>query len=163
MNFKKRQESQGGSDKFLRFKDGEPKTMHLLGEVYEFYAKWVNGKSQLVEANDPEGRSRFRVNAVVVEDGKQTVKVWEFPISVYKQLAAVNEEYPLESIKIKVTRHKSENKTEYNVLPLLREAINPSNMKLDLHVLNPKPLQNKPTPDLYADEPFPSEEDEIPF
>lgn len=155
----------GGVDKYLKFKDGESKNLWLTGEIYEFYMKWVNGKSQVVEPTDSEGKSRFRVNAGLIEDGKPVMKIWEFPLTVYRALGAVNEEYPLETIKIKVTRHGMGTDTEYNVLPLLRDKIEPALKAQDLHILNNKPAQAKPlaSPNGWDNEPMPDESDEIPF
>lgn len=168
MKFTKRQApgSSGGTDKYLKIKDGESKSLWLTGEIYEFYMKWVNGKSVNVEPTDPEGKSRFRVNAGMIEDGKPVMKIWEFPLTVYRQLSAINEEYPLETIKIKVSRHGSGTDTEYHVLPLLRDKIEPSLKLMDLHILNNKPAQAKPMaspPNGWDNEPMPEEHDEIPF
>lgn len=158
--------SSGGVDKYLKFKDGESKNLKLAGEIYEYYAKWVNGKSQIVEPTDPDGKSRFRVNAVAVEDVRMPpiMKIWEFSMPVYRALSAINEEYPLEQIWIKVTRHGLSTNTEYNVLPLLKAKMDPSLDKLELHILNNKPAQAKPLapPNGWDNEPMPDESD-LPF
>lgn len=138
MKFTKRQESSGGGqDKFLKFKDGESKNLILRGEIFEFYMKWVNGKSQAAESNDPEAKVRFKINAV---EGS-AVKIWEFPLTVYNQLASINEEYPLEKTVIKVTRHGTGTDTVYHVLPLLKATIPAAIERLELHILGSKPKQ----------------------
>lgn len=157
--------SSGGVDKYLKFKDGESKSLWLTGEIFEFYMKWVGGKSEIVEPTDPLGKSRFRVNAGLIEEGKPVMKVWEFSMPVYRALGAINEEYPLETIKVKVTRHGVDKNTEYNILPLLRDKIEPSLKLMDLHILNNKPAQAKPMaapPNDWGDEPMPDESD-VPF
>lgn len=170
MRFQKREVgSQSGSDKFLKLQDGEPRTLCLQGEIYEFYVKWVNKKPIIVNENDPEGNLRFKVNAIVYEDGVFRAKIWEFPLTVYNQLADINSEYPLESIKIKVTRQGIAPNVNYHILPLLSEKdrLTPALLEkikaVELNLLDLKP-KGSPAQDWAPDfgEP-PPDDDEIPI
>lgn len=171
MKFQKREvksSDSGGSDKYLKFKDGESKSVILRGEIYEFKNKWVNGKGVICDANDPEGKSRFRINAVTLEGGQLTVKIWELPLTVYNQLADINSEYPLEKTKLKVTRQGTGTDTVYHILPLLSEKdqitlnIQGALAKLDLHILDNKAKAHAP-PNGWDGEPMPSADDSLPF
>lgn len=136
-----------GSAKYLKFKDGETKNVIFRGEVYEFKNKWVNGKGIICEDNDPEGTSRFKINAIIFEDGTPVVKIWEFPLIIYNKLSDINSEYPLEDTVIKITRQGSGRDTEYQLLPLIKIQIPKSIDKLDLNILDAKPKTNKASED----------------
>jgi hypothetical protein len=112
-----------GSGKFLKIKDGESVTGLFRGNVYEFHSKWDNGKNILTSPE--EGRPRFRLNFIVKEDGALKAKIWEFPLAVYNQLFSINEEYPLETTKIKITRQGTGTDTSYMIIPLLKEPVGP--------------------------------------
>lgn len=165
MKFNKRQGQESkGTNKYLSFADGETKNLILRGEVYEFYHKWVNGKGQETSSNDPEGRVRFRVNAICSEGTIYVVKIWEFPMTIYSQLGSINDEYPLEKTVLKVTRSGVGTETVYHILPLLKMTIPAAVEKLELHILNNKP---KSAPTLidknFPEIPMPEAEDELPF
>lgn len=155
MKFTKREmpsKGDGNGGLFLKFKDGESKTVVLRGENYEFRQKWENGKSVLVDESDREGKSRFRVNAIVFEDGKFQAKILEFGLMLYNQLAEIADEYDITTIKIKITRRGTGTDTTYNALPLLKEPLSPKQMKeieaVDLNVLEHRDA--KPAPKNYA-------------
>jgi hypothetical protein len=114
---------------FLKFKDGESKTGVCRGEVYEFFQVWENGKSQVVARDHADAKSRFRLNFVILEDGKFVPKIFEFGIVVYNLLAEISEEYDLEKTKVKITRRGTGTDTVYMVLPLLKEPISAKTMK----------------------------------
>ena len=146
MKFNKREVSSGGgSDKFLKFKDGESKNIILRGEIFEFYNRWVGGKGQACGPNDPGATSRFKVNAIIYEGGAFSAKIWEFPLTVYNQLADINSEYPLESTKIKVTRQGTGTDTVYHILPLVsaKDTLSPAILKhieaVPMNILDAKP------------------------
>lgn len=161
------------SDKFLKFEDGETKHVVLAGEIFEFYMKWVNGKSVPSNPQDPDAKVRFKVNAIVSEEGKLIPKIWEFPLTVYNQLADINSEYPLEETKLKVTRQGTGTDTVYHILPLLKEKVPASIKSIELNVLgNSKPKNPKHDPSHWEEgleeapewnEPMPDGNDEIPF
>lgn len=130
---------------FLKFKDGESKTGVFRGEPYEFYQKWVSNKSHVTSADDPEGKSRFRLNFVVLEDGKFVAKIFEFGLTVYGQLADIQEEYDLETIKVKITRRGTGTDTTYMVLPLLKEPI-PAKAFKEIESVHMNILEHKQAP-----------------
>lgn len=134
-----------GSSLFLRLKDGESVTGICRGEAYEFRQKWMNGKSTLVDESDPEGKLRFRLNFVTPEDGKLTAKIFEFGLVVYGQLSEINDEYPLEKTKIKITRRGTGTDTIYMILPILKEPISPKLMK-DIEAVPLNILEHKQKP-----------------
>lgn len=157
----------GGVDKYLKFKDGESKSLAFKGEIFEFYQKWPKGgQKEIFDKPTPGASSRFRVN--VVELGKPTLeaKIWEFPVSVYNKLADINSEYPIETTTIKITKQVVREKTEWLLLPLLKTQLPQGLNAVDLHILNNRPIQkpeaqpngwdgyNVPMPD-ESDEPLP--------
>lgn len=137
MKFTKREVATGGgNEKYLKWKDGESKTLILRGEVYEFYMKWVNGKGMATTADDPEKKSRFKANAIIADGGNYSAKIWEFPLTVYNKLADINLEYALETTAIKVTRQGMGTDTEYHLLPLLKVKIPQSLDRIEMNILN---------------------------
>lgn len=120
MNFKEHV-SESGATSFLKIADGESVSGVFVGDIYEFYTKWVNGKSLVTNAEDPDGKIRFRCNFITAEhtSAAPVVKIWEFPLMIYNQLKEINEEYPLEETKVKVTRKGLGTNTEYTIMPLV--------------------------------------------
>lgn len=154
---------EGSSGHFLKIKDGESKRLVLRGDIHECYKKWVGGKGQECAPDEPGAGLRFKVNAILDENGELVAKIWEFGITIYNQLKDINAEYPLENTKIKVTRSGStKDNTSYTVLPLVgeKDKLLPKHLDkisaISLHELvrTPQgPLRN------YA----PSDSDEVPF
>ncbi len=138
MNFQKREipKSDSGGGTFFKLKDGESVNGICRGEIYEFFRKWEGGKSHLVDNSDPKAQSAFRINIIVQEGHVFKAKTWEFGLTIYNQLADINDEYPLSSTKIKVTRRGTGTDTIYAILPLLKEPIPP----LALKEINAVPL-----------------------
>lgn len=180
MKFQKREVPSSGSDKFVKFKDGESKNVILRGEVYEYKMKWVNNKSILTTPQDPEGKSRFKVNAIVYEAGAFKAMIFEFPLTVYNKLADVNSEYPLDTTKIKITRQGIGTDTEYHILPLAAEKdkLTPNILAqisaIPLNILDTKPSQSTSSSPRMSDfpkdevdhdfgEPPPEMDSELPF
>ena len=129
MRFQKRDDPSEGGGKFLKLKDGQYTTGVLRGEIYEFYSKWDNGKSHLTDPLDPEGRVRFRANLVVREEKSFQAKIWEFPLAIYNNLAALQEAYDdLENIKIRIIRNGTGTDTTYTILPMLKEPISQADL-----------------------------------
>ena len=145
MKFTKREikSGGGGSEKYLRWQDGESKILILRGEPHEFYMKWVNGKSVMTGPTDPEGKSRFKINAIVSDNGNYSAKIWEFPLTVYNKLSDINLEYALETTAIKVTRQGTGTDTEYHLLPLLKVKIPNALDRIELNTLDTSKV---PTP-----------------
>lgn len=123
MQFRKDLPETGGSKNFLKLKDKESVTGIFMGDLYEFFVIWENGKSQVVPEGTPNAKFRFRVNFVMKENGVYVPKIIEQGLTFYRDLAAINEEYPLETIVVKVTRNGTGTDTTYNLLPLLKQEI----------------------------------------
>lgn len=129
MKFTKRAVSNGdgGGNHFLRLKDGDKVNVVCRGEIYEFQTKWENGKSLVVTEG---GKPRFRMNAIVHEEGRFISKIWEFGVKIYNQLADIHEVYPLDKSKLRVSRIGStKDNTTYNILPIVNEPIPPKVQK----------------------------------
>jgi hypothetical protein len=123
MNFRKDVLETGGSKLFLKLKDGESVQGVFRGDIKEFFIKWENGKSSEV-AEGTEGASfRFRVNFLKKENQDFIAMVFEQGVTVYRLLSEINEEYPLESTVVKITRTGTGTDTTYSVLPLLKQAL----------------------------------------
>lgn len=154
MMFNKRSsapKSEGGSNLFIKIPDGGEIRAVLVGEIHEFHTKWVDGRSSVTSEDDPDGKIRFRVNAVVQEDGKLQCKILEFGWSVYTQLEEINAEYPLETIKVKISRKGTKLDTTYHAMPLLgdKDKLSPAHLKsiaaIPLNILEHKPQVEKDT------------------
>lgn len=113
----------GGSKNFLKLKDKESVSGIFMGDLHEFYVEWEAGKSRVVPEGAPGAKFRFRVNFVVKEGSVYVPKIFEQGLTVYRDLAAIHEEYPLDSIVVKITRNGTGTDTTYNLLPLLKQAI----------------------------------------
>jgi len=148
---------------FLKLKDGEDIKGVCRGHVYEFFVKWENNKSLVVEGSDPDARSRYRINFVTNIDGKFVAKVWEFSQTICNKLADLAEEYDLSKTKIKIKRSGTGTDTDYSIIPLLKEPIPDKIMKeieeVELQVLNIKPEKRE----LKNHAPGADDHDEVPF
>lgn len=150
---------------YLKIKPGESVRGVFIGEIHTFYIKWTNGKSHLSVPNDPEARVRFKCNfALPDEAGNLTVKVWEFSFPVFSVIKQINEEYPLEQTKVKITRIGQGTETTHQILPLVgqKDVLTPQQLKalstLSLHELD----KSKPKVSLGSEPPF-DDSEEIPF
>jgi hypothetical protein len=163
MNIPKREIPIGNNasgDLFLKLGDGESKIGVCRGDLYEFFQVWENNRSRLVKPDEPGAKSRFRLNFVSYEDGKFVARIWEFGLMVYNQLADINEEYPLEKTKLKVTRKGKGTDTVYMILPMLKEPISAKGLKdldgVTLNVLvHPEKSESKGTFESEMDEELP--------
>jgi hypothetical protein len=149
MKFKEHPNQSTGSSTFLTIKDGQSIKGIFVGDIYEFYTKWVGGKSIVSNQDDVDAKIRFRCNFVTVDEkGELVTKIWEFPYAVYENLKNINDEYPLENTKVKITRTGTGTTTNYNIMPLLgaKDILKPSVVdiikKMPLHeLLNKKQVQ----------------------
>lgn len=156
-----------GSGSFLKLKRGEPVKGICRGELCEFKIKWIDGKSHVVEKNTPGAKSRFRINFLTTENGKTSMKIWEFGISIQNQLFELSTEYDLAKTMIKITRHGEKLETTYAIIPILKQeettALLTKGKDLPLHMLEPKQTQKS------EESPFPEQEfptdnsDDLPF
>lgn len=151
MKFEKRDipNGDGKGGLFLKFKDGESKVGVLRGEIYEFFQVWESGKSHVVDSEHPQAKSRFRLNFVTKEDGEMKVKIFEFGLTIYNQLADISDDYDLEQTAVKITRRGTGTDTVYMIIPA-KDQPNASQLKaiqaLPLNILEhkdqPKPQGN---------------------
>lgn len=134
-------DSDGGN--FLRLKDGESAVGLLRGDIREFMAVFADSKTSEVPPGTSGSKFRFRVNlAQKIGEGFE-MKVIEQGKKFYEQLSELNDEYPLESTVIKITRKGTgKNDTSYTIMPLLNAVLTPeSRAKIDalpLHPLTPQ-------------------------
>lgn len=165
MKFTKRETISGDGPKlFIRLKDGESIVGIPRGEVYEFKQKWVGNRSQVTTEDDPDGKSKFRINFVVQEDGNFVVKILEFGLMLYQQLADIADDYPITETKVKITRRGQGTDTVYNAIPIVKEPLPAKILKqiqsMDLNILEHK---DKPVSNGHSPETIDDESDAIPF
>lgn len=155
MKLTKKEVVSAASGPYLKLKDGESKVGVFRGEPYEYFILWANGKSQVVNRDQPGAKARFKLNFVVYNE---TIKgfealVWEFGTMVYNQLAEINTEYPIETTKIKVTRNGVGTDTVYSLLPILKEPLGPKALKdLEAVKLNLLDVKKSSAPRVESDE-----------
>ncbi len=141
MKFNKQADSgHKGPNKFLKIEDGKSINGIFRGEIHTFYNKWENGKGRECAPDEPGAKPRFKLNFVTYEDNAFKALIFEFPQTVYNQLADIHDVYPLDQTKVKVSRRGTGTDTVYMILPLVNEPISPATMKqieaIDLHVLD---------------------------
>ncbi len=163
-------QSAEGPTLYLRLKDGEAIKIIPRGEIYEFYS--VFGTKGEVPAHTQGSRVRYKMNAVVYEDGIFKAKILEYGPSVYDQLAEINKICDVTKTKIRFSRKGSgKADTQYMLLPLVNEPISSVVMQqieaVKLNILNPKKSDIPPPgpddfPPDFGDEPMPDKED-LPF
>lgn len=173
MKFNRRKDGQGGGlgkNEFLRLKDGDSVKGVFRGEPSEFYMIWEDGRGRAA-LPDEKGSFRFRINIVVSEGGGYVAKVFEQGRGVYDQLAALNDDYPLENFVMKISRKGSGPKdTIYAILPLpdgkLTDEQKAKIAAVKLHELKPrspeKPEEKKEPAFDDVDEPPTASDDDIP-
>lgn len=136
MKFQKREipagDNSGGV--FLRLKDGESVVGVFRGEIYEFYQIWENGKPQVVGKEHEGAKSRFRLNFIA--KGELKPKIFEFGLTVYNQLAEIQEDYKVEETIVKITRRGTGTDTVYIIIPAKEQLTAAQIKKLDAVELN---------------------------
>lgn len=143
MQFRTDLPESGGSKNFLKLKDKEHVSGIFMGELHEFFVQWEGGKSRVVPEGAPDAKFRFRVNFVAKEGAVYVPKIFEQGLTVYRQLAELNEEYGLDQIVVKVTRNGTGTDTTYSLLPLLKQTITKEVMA-HLKTIELLPLEAKP-------------------
>jgi len=128
MKFSKRNLDDSGPSNYLKLKSGDSVIGVFRGEAYSFWTRWESGKSYASTAGDAGAKERFKMNIVVKEGEAMVAKTWEFSPTVYNQLALVNEEYPLETTKVKITRHGEKLDTTYSIMPT-KDQLSPGQLK----------------------------------
>lgn len=168
MKFPRKAESSNNSgvEKFLSLKDNESITGVFRGEIHEYFMKWVEGKSVAAQMGEPGAKIRFELNFVTFKDGRFKALIWSFPQTVYNMLSSINEEYPLQTTKVKISRTGTGMDTEYHILPLLKEPLAGAALQhieaTELNILDKPRVHNASVPP--ENVPWPGPEDsEIPF
>ncbi len=163
-----------GPSKFLKLTDGQSIVGVFRGEIHSFYMKWVNGKSFTSSPDEPGAKVRFKLNFVTYENDVFVAKVFEFPQTVYNQLANKAEEFDLEKTKVRIMRKGIGTDTEYIFTALPKEPISPAMMKAieetPLNILDgqqapqakPGPVKSKGLPGWDETDPGP-DPDGLPF
>lgn len=112
------QTGDGGGKPRLKLKDGETATGIFRGDIRVFYQNWPKGGVKTVHDQPfPGAQVRFEVNFVVKDGTGYTPKVFEGGLKVYKQLAALHEEYDLPNTVFKISRSGVDKQTAYTFMP----------------------------------------------
>jgi hypothetical protein len=131
MIFKAR--SKGGGKNFLRLKDGEHVVGVFRGSPHTFYQHWEQNRGVLCTRNqggcdlckeDKKASFRFRVNLVMMEEGKFVAKIFEGGAKVYDALTGLNSECDLATHKVKISRAGTgPQDTVYTILPIMKDGV----------------------------------------
>jgi hypothetical protein len=115
MKFTEEPSNGSGTGKYLRISDGDIVYCILKGDLQTSYQKW-NGTTYEPAKKGEQGASlRFKVNAIVFEDKKPVAKILEGGGHLYFDLKNINEEFPLETTMIKITRSGVKQNTRFTV------------------------------------------------
>lgn len=106
-----------GSKNFLKLKPSESVYGIFMGDPYEFYSLWENGRGKDVPEGTAGSSFRFRINFVVKDGAVYVPKIFENGVTVYNQLKELHEEYALDTIVVKITRNGSGKETSYSIIP----------------------------------------------
>lgn len=177
MKFKDRPKSdqgEGGTNRYLRLKDGDAVKMIPRGEIFEFYS--VFGTKGDVPAGTSGAKKKYRMNVVVLEEGKFVMKIFDFNGPLYDQFVEINKfceenKQDITKTKVRVSRKGAgKSDTTYMALPLTNEPLTAAIIQqiesIDLHDLDPlkksPPIPRGDLPPDFGDEPMPDSE-ELPF
>lgn len=167
MKFKKfDQPSSEGGGLYLKIVEDVPVFVICRGDIYDYFVLWNEGKSSVVMEGTPGAKLRFKVNAVVNENGRLVAKIWEFGRMVYDQLVKaqalienIDDTLTLETTRLQIIRTGQKLDTDYQVNPILKAAgrLTPKELHeieaLDLNILDKNAAPR-------AEEPMPTAEDE---
>lgn len=139
----------GSIGSFLKFKDRESITLVVVGDPAIYTALWTNNRYEICEPDTPKATMRFRANVVFKEreTGLLVSKIWEGPKRLYKQLKELNDEYDLDKIYVKVTRHGTGTDTEYSLLPAKEKRSKEADRSIatvELQNLNVQTIEREP-------------------
>lgn len=163
MKFSDDPQTNNSGGKFVKLKDGESILGVLRGNPKVFYVQWEGGKSTECSKGAKDAKFRFRLNIIVNEDKQWVAKILEQGATMYSDLKALNEDYPLEETLVKITRFGQGTDTKYTVLPVPpKQQPNESELKMisniELNSLESKPKtdhSNSPEPNFDSEEPIP--------
>ena len=157
-----------GAGKYLKLADGDKKVGVFRGKIHSF-AKIFEEKRE-VPVGTPGASTRYKLNFVTKVDGKYTALVWEFGVTVYDQLADLNEMYPIEETVVTVKRTgKGKDNTRYSVLPVPNATLKGAQLKeieaIPLNVLQsaPAPSESDFLSQSFGDPPEFENEESLPF
>ena len=118
----------GGKLNWLKIAGGQSVSGVFVGEPLIFYVhdKGMNQGYSICAGDGCEECARgekksfkFRINFVTKENGIMVAKVFEKGVRVYKTMAAVNADYPLDQWMVKISREGAgKDDTTYNIMPL---------------------------------------------
>lgn len=109
----------GSGGAFLKLDTGESVNAILRGDPYVFWQVWPQGGTKQVFTEPTAGaQMRFKINAIVHEDGKFVAKIWEFPAFTNNMLAEFQKDLDLEKTKLKISRTGTGKKKMWMVIPL---------------------------------------------
>lgn len=141
----KQSDNGGSGGSFLKLESGESVNAVLRGEIYTFYQIWPQGGTKQVFSVPTAGaQMRFKVNAVVHEDGTFVPKVWEFPAPTNDMLYEIQQEVDLEKTKLKISRTGSGMKKSWLVIPLGPLDAKALKAVDDVKLLRLEPLEARP-------------------
>ena len=149
MSFSFKTDVSSGGNSFIKLKDGESVTGVLAGEKKEYH--YLGGYGKPMEEVPPGtygARFKFKMNFIVVENGKLVPKILDAGKQIYnalKELAGNGgpESYDLSRYRIKISRSGSgQFDTEYTVMPLPNGALTDAQMK-QIQAVELLPLESK--------------------
>ena len=104
--------------KFLKIEPGQSVSGVFRGEPLFYACKEVDKKTVPCPPSDPQAKARFKVNFIMKQkDLSYKSFVWEQSGGVYNALKTLNEDFPLETTIVKISREGSGLKTKYTILP----------------------------------------------
>ena len=153
---------ESGGKNFVHLKDGESVTGIFRGDLHEFFAVWKDRKPLEVPQDSPGAKFRFRANFVVKDGAAYVPKIFEQGVTVYKTLAEISQDWPIEETLVKISRSgSSQNDTTYSVTPLPQKV--PAETLEVLKTIKLNDLQSKVSTNGASGPDWPGSDDEIPF
>jgi hypothetical protein len=155
-----KRDREGGGNTFLKLAAGETASGVFRGDPRFFYSKWVGGKGVETDAEDPDGRERFRMNFVMKENGVYTAKIFEASGLVYDDLSVLDSQgYDLFKTPVSIKRQGEGKQTRYVFLPVPGGELEGDKLALVANA-ELKDLANKPAKTTTT---TPKKEEDIPF
>lgn len=117
----------GGTNVFIKMKDGDKIEGIFRGDPYVFHQHWVNNKSILCPGENQcptcaageKAQFRFRLNFITKENDVLVAKIFEGNYGTFKDLREMHQNnYDLEETKVSVVRRGEKQQTRYNILPV---------------------------------------------
>jgi hypothetical protein len=158
------QSSGGGKSMFLKIADGESVYCVLRGDIKVSYSRWTGTTYEPAKKGEQGASMRFKVNAIVAEDKKPVAKILEGGGHLYFDLKNINEEFPLETTMIKITRTGVKQNTRFTVSVAGPKAQPDEKTMKAIEAVKLHPLEStKGQTDVGNDLPSFDDNDEIPF